>query len=88
MVAFSSSLGSLALVSSVEMVVVLLVEDVLCLRLSLVNLVSPLSLANLVSPLSPNLFSPLSLANLPSNLSLANLVSPLSLVEPNLVSPL
>ena len=53
MVAFSSSAGSLALVSSVE-VVVEVVEGVLCLRLSLLNLPSPLSLVepNLVSPLS------------------------------------
>merc|ERR1712130_450392 len=57
---FSSSAGSLALFSSVEVVVV--VEGVLCLLLSLAYLASPLSL--LVSPLSlvkTNLVSPLSL---------------------------
>ena len=51
-ITFSSSAGSLALVSSVEVVVE--VESVLCLRLSLANLASPLSLLelNLASPLS------------------------------------
>ena len=53
-ITFSSSAGSLALVSSVEVVVVVEVESVLCLRLSLANLASPLSLVelNLASPLS------------------------------------
>ena len=68
MVAFSSSAGSLALGSSVE-VVVEVVEGVLCLRLSLLNLPSLLSLVNLASPLS---------------LVETNLVSPLSLVETHL----
>ena len=67
MVAFSSSAGSLALGSSVEVVKV--VEGVLCLRLSLLNLPSLLSLVNLASPLS---------------LVETNLVSPLSLVETHL----
>ena len=53
-ITFSSSAGSLALVSSVEVVVGVEVEGVLCLRLSLANLASPLSLVelNLASPLS------------------------------------